>query len=64
VEGGPERGQFHHKRILEAVERRDSKKAWEAMKAHLEQVREDSQVSTGKRVSGKQIAHSEKQVAH
>ena len=57
VEGGPERGQFHHKRILEAVERRDSKKAWEAMKAHLEQVREDSQVSPGKRVSGKQIAH-------
>src|SRR5579863_999490 len=49
VEGGPERGQYHHKRILEAVERRDPKKALEAMKAHLEQVREDSQVSTGKR---------------
>jgi GntR family transcriptional repressor for pyruvate dehydrogenase complex len=57
VEGGPERGQFHHKRILEAVERRDSKKAWEAMKAHLEQVREDSQISIRKRAPGKQIAH-------
>src|SRR5579863_6790333 len=56
VEGGPERGQFHHKRILEAVERRDSKKAWEAMKAHLEQVREDSQASTGKRSAGKPVA--------
>src|SRR5579863_3741430 len=56
VEGGPERGQFHHKRILDAVERRDSKKAWEAMKAHLEQVREDSQASTGKRSAGKPVA--------
>jgi GntR family transcriptional regulator, transcriptional repressor for pyruvate dehydrogenase complex len=42
VEGGPERGQYHHKRILEAVEHRDSTGAREAMKAHLRQVREDS----------------------
>ena len=42
VEGGPERGQFHHKRILEAVEQRDPEKARQAMRAHLEQVREDS----------------------
>ncbi len=42
VEGGPERGQFHHKRILEAVEKRDAEKARAAMKEHLEQVREDS----------------------
>src|SRR5579863_2454165 len=49
VEGGPQRGQVHHQRILEAMERRDPEKALEAMKAHLEQVREDSQVSTGKR---------------
>jgi GntR family transcriptional repressor for pyruvate dehydrogenase complex len=45
VEGGPERGQVHHKRILEAVEQRDPQEAREAMKAHLEQVREDSQAS-------------------
>ncbi len=45
IEGGPERGQHHHKRILEAVERRDSQAAREAMRAHLQQVREDSQVS-------------------
>ncbi len=42
VEGGPERGQYHHKRVMEAVEHRDSSGAREAMKAHLRQVREDS----------------------
>jgi GntR family transcriptional repressor for pyruvate dehydrogenase complex len=42
VEGGPERGQYHHKRILEAVEHRDPAGAREAMKAHMRQVREDS----------------------
>ena len=45
VDGGPERGQFHHKRILEAIEARDAEKAREAMRAHLQQVRQDSQVS-------------------
>jgi GntR family transcriptional repressor for pyruvate dehydrogenase complex len=49
VEGGPERGQFHHKRILAAIESRDPEKAREAMQAHLEQVREDSQVSSSER---------------
>src|SRR6266853_1844256 len=53
VSGGPERGQVHHKRILDAMERRDAEKAREAMKAHLEQVREDSQVSTRKRAPGR-----------
>jgi GntR family transcriptional repressor for pyruvate dehydrogenase complex len=47
VDGGPERGQFHHKRILEAVEQRDPRKAREAMCAHLRQVREDSRTSPG-----------------
>lgn len=46
VEGGPERGQFHHKRILEAVEARDPAKSRDAMRAHLEQVRQDSQLSS------------------
>jgi GntR family transcriptional regulator, transcriptional repressor for pyruvate dehydrogenase complex len=47
VEGGPQRGQFHHKQILEAVERRDPKAARKAMQAHLQQVREDSRAPEG-----------------
>jgi GntR family transcriptional regulator, transcriptional repressor for pyruvate dehydrogenase complex len=43
VAGGPQRGQFHHKHILAAMERRDPEMAREAMRAHLQQVREDSQ---------------------
>lgn len=42
VEGGPERGQYHHQRILEAVENRNAERARVAMRAHLRQVREDS----------------------
>ena len=42
VDGGPERGQYHHKRVLEAVENRDPAGARAAMRAHLRQVREDS----------------------
>lgn len=49
VPGGPERGQIHHKRILDAVERHDAEKARETMRAHLSQVREDSQASAAKR---------------
>jgi GntR family transcriptional regulator, transcriptional repressor for pyruvate dehydrogenase complex len=45
VEGGPERGQYHHKRILDAVEKHDGDKARAAMRAHLQQVREDSKSS-------------------
>jgi GntR family transcriptional repressor for pyruvate dehydrogenase complex len=43
IEGGPERGQYHHKRILEAIERSDPQGARDAMCAHLRQVREDSE---------------------
>ncbi len=53
VEGGPQRGQFHHKRILEAMERRDPEMARSAMRAHLEQVRQDSRVPASGRASGK-----------
>lgn len=53
VEGGPQRGQIHHKRILDAVERHDPEMARSAMRAHLEQVRQDSQVSPGDKRSGK-----------
>ena len=42
VAGGPDRGQSHHKRILEAVEKHDPDGARAAMRAHLQQVREDS----------------------
>jgi GntR family transcriptional repressor for pyruvate dehydrogenase complex len=45
VDGGPERGQFHHKRILAAIEKRDPEKAREAMRAHLKQVLTDSSSS-------------------
>ena len=48
VEGGPERGQFHHKRILAAIEQRDAEAAREAMRAHLQQVLADSS-SLGKK---------------
>jgi len=54
VPGGPERGQIHHKRILEAVEKRDSEKARQAMREHLEQVRDDSQAPAAKRGPGRQ----------
>ena len=53
VAGGPQRGQFHHKRILEAVERRDPEMARKAMHAHLEQVRQDSQAPVAGKGSGK-----------
>ena len=42
VDGGPERGQLHHKLILDAVIRRDPATAREAMHAHLRQVRADA----------------------
>jgi DNA-binding FadR family transcriptional regulator len=53
VPGGPERGQVHHKRILEAVEHHDAEKSRDAMRAHLDQVRDDSGSPTTKRTSGK-----------
>ncbi|HEY4740786.1 MAG TPA: FadR/GntR family transcriptional regulator [Candidatus Acidoferrales bacterium] len=45
IAGGADRGQFHHKRILEAIENRDPVRARQCMEAHLEQVREDTSVS-------------------
>jgi len=39
--GAPERGQIHHKRILESVMQKDVDAAREAMRDHLHQVRED-----------------------
>jgi GntR family transcriptional regulator, transcriptional repressor for pyruvate dehydrogenase complex len=45
IGGGPERGQHHHKRILDAIKRHDAPGARAAMQAHLCQVREDSRNS-------------------
>jgi GntR family transcriptional repressor for pyruvate dehydrogenase complex len=41
LDGAPERGQIHHKRILDSIVRHDAEAAREAMRAHLQQVRED-----------------------
>lgn len=43
--GGLQRGQLHHKKILEAVIRRDSQAARQAMQDHLQQVRDDTRAS-------------------
>ena len=56
VPGGPERGQVHHKRILAAVERHNADEAHAAMRAHLEQVREDSEAPTGEPAPGRHNA--------
>jgi len=42
---GLARGQFHHRKIMDAVTRHDPKAARLAMQAHLQQVREDSNAS-------------------
>jgi GntR family transcriptional regulator, transcriptional repressor for pyruvate dehydrogenase complex len=49
-EGGPERGQHHHARILAAIEQRDPEASRAAMRDHLEQVREDSRPQRKRRV--------------
>ena len=45
VDGSLERGQMHHKRILEAIHQRDAAAAQRAMQAHLRQVRRDSEAA-------------------
>ncbi len=45
ADGGLQRGQVHHKEILDAVIRRDPAAARRAMRDHLQQVREDSEAS-------------------
>jgi GntR family transcriptional repressor for pyruvate dehydrogenase complex len=52
IPGGPECGQHHHKRILEAIQRHDPQEARAAMQAHLSQVREDSSKTRGHQTSG------------
>ncbi len=43
---GAPRGQYHHKRIFEAITRHDPEAARQAMRAHLQQVRADGQAET------------------
>jgi len=45
TKGGLQRGQIHHKKILDAVTRRDVQAARQAMQDHLKQVRKDSKNS-------------------
>jgi GntR family transcriptional regulator, transcriptional repressor for pyruvate dehydrogenase complex len=52
IGGGPERGQHHHKRILDAIKRHDTQGARAAMQAHLSQVREDSRTIQGDQKTG------------
>lgn len=42
VDGGPERGQIHHKHILETIIQRNPEAARDAMRAHLQQVGNDA----------------------
>ena len=63
VEGGPQRGQVHHKRILEAMEQHNPSMARSAMSAHLEQVRQDSQVSDSDASSAKQRPAASKRIS-
>lgn len=53
VDNGPEHGQFHHKRILDAIERHDSDAARALMRAHLRQVDEDSNAAQQARDAAK-----------
>ena len=46
VAGGAQRGQVHHKLILQAIEQKNPEMARAAMRAHLEQVSKDSHVAT------------------
>lgn len=45
VPGGPQRGQYYHRQILEAVLARDPEQARRCMRAHMQQVREDALAS-------------------
>jgi len=48
TKGGLQRGQVHHKKILDAVTRHNADAARQAMQDHLKQVRKDSKTSAAK----------------
>ncbi len=45
VTGGAARGRYYHKLILDAIARRDPEAARQAMRAHMQQVRQDNQTA-------------------
>lgn len=49
VQGGPQRGQEHHKMVLDAVSRHDPEAARAAMHAHLRQVGADADAALAQR---------------
>jgi DNA-binding FadR family transcriptional regulator len=51
VAGGPQRGQVHHKGLLDMVARRDAEGARVRMRAHMRQVRDDTKRASGGPVS-------------
>lgn len=51
VEGGPQRGQAHHRRIYAAIEDHDAAAARLAMEDHLAQVKRDSEAAARGRAS-------------
>ena len=48
TKGGLQRGQVHHKKILDAIAHHDADAARQAMQDHLKQVRKDSKTSAAK----------------
>jgi DNA-binding GntR family transcriptional regulator len=42
VTGGPQRGQMHHRRVMDAIVAKDIEAARNCMRAHLNQVRADT----------------------
>jgi DNA-binding GntR family transcriptional regulator len=42
VPGGPQRGQMHHRRVMDAIAAKDQEAARNCMRAHLQQVRADT----------------------
>ena len=52
IVGGPDRGQCHHRHILEAIQHHDAQGARAAMQSHLSQVREDSRNTPNDQLPG------------
>lgn len=59
IEGGPQRGQSHHKTILAAIRNRDATAAHHAMEDHLAQVKRDTEAAARKRRQTTGTAHEE-----
>jgi len=58
VKGGLARGQFHHKKILRAVETHNANAARDAMRAHLRQVRKDTDAANRRKSKSSASPHA------